>query len=520
MFWLNEIAEKIIEKKDKKTFLVADWNTPSGKAHIGSMRGVVIHDIIRHALAKNGKSAIFQYGFDDFDSMDGFPNYLPAEFKKYMGMSFSNIPSPEKGYKNMGEYFARYFQNVFESLGIMPKIVYTSELYKKGIFNDSIKIALENADKIREIYFRISKSKKDDDWYPLNVTCEKCGKIGTTKVYDYDKKNKLVKYKCMPKMVEWAEGCGHEGVISPFDGNAKLPWKVEWPSKWHIFKNDVEGEGKDHFVAGGSRDVADHIARIIFNENPPFDVPYEHFYLNGKKMSSSKSLGVFAGDVLAVTQPEILKFLMVRTRPKKAIEFNIEGETIPLLYDEYDRCIDAYLADPNSDLGQAYYYSKIGDGAISEYRLRFSKIVYLLQMFRTNIEKYALEEKGMELTKIELQELKLREHYAKLWLDKYAPDKYKFKIQDKMPAAAKDLDESQKEFLKEISTKLDEKKWKGEELHEELHNIKNSLHLDPRKAFSAIYLSLLGKDFGPQAGWLIASLDKKFIKSRFEEIVK
>jgi lysyl-tRNA synthetase class 1 len=42
--------------------------------------------------------------------------------------------------------------------------------------------------------------------------------------------------------------------------------------------------------------------------------------------------------------------------------------------------------------------------------------------------------------------------------------------------------------------------------------------ISPKDAFSAIYLSILGKDSGPQAGWLLASLDKEFVVKRLKEV--
>jgi len=43
--------------------------------------------------------------------------------------------------------------------------------------------------------------------------------------------------------------------------------------------------------------------------------------------------------------------------------------------------------------------------------------------------------------------------------------------------------------------------------------------LEPRLAFSAIYLSILGKDSGPQAGWLLAALDRDFVIKRVNEVI-
>jgi lysyl-tRNA synthetase class 1 len=46
------------------------------------------------------------------------------------------------------------------------------------------------------------------------------------------------------------------------------------------------------------------------------------------------------------------------------------------------------------------------------------------------------------------------------------------------------------------------------------------MEISPQEAFSAIYLSFLGKESGPQAGWLLASLEHEFVVTRLTEMVK
>src|SRR5258708_5956205 len=108
--------------------------------------------------------------------------------------------------------------------------------------NEVIRTALQKADVIRRIYKDVSGSQRDEKWLPLSVVCENCGKIGTTIAVSFD--GERVEYRCEKNKVEWAEGCGHEGKVSPFDGHAKLPWKVEWPAKFKVMGVHVEGGGK------------------------------------------------------------------------------------------------------------------------------------------------------------------------------------------------------------------------------------------------------------------------------------
>ncbi len=141
----------------------------------------------------------------------------------------------------------------------------------------------------------------------------------------------------------------------------------------------------------------------------------------------------------------------------------------------------------------------------------------MLQMPRVNIFQYA-EEKGSALSKVERQEIENRIEIAKKWLEKFAPENYKFTIQENLPEVAKNLNDQQKEFLKKITNVIATENLSGEDLHHEIHDIKNEMKIPPRDAFSAIYLSFIGKDSGPQAGWLLASLDKKFVIERLKEV--
>lgn len=516
-FWADEAVEEILLRKDKK-YLLTDYKTPSGKIHVGALRGVVVHDVLYRGLLENNQEAEYWYGFDDLDPIDGLSQELQENYGKHMGEPLCNVASPEAG-KNFAQFFADPFIKVFKSLGVNAKIIWGSELYRNGTYNKAIEIVLSNAEKIRQIYKEVSGGEKPGDWYPLQVICPKCGKIGTTKVIGWD--GKFAKFRCEENLVEWAKGCGEEGEISPFDGNGKMPYKVETAAKWFTFGTSLELGGKDHYTKGGTFDIARKIAKEIFETNPVYGFGYEWFLIGGKKMSSSKGIGSSAEDIAAILPPEILRFLMVRTKAKRAIEFDVQGDTIPLLYDEYDRCAEEYLKNSESDLKRAFYYSEIDiEKEKPKYLLRFSKIANFLQMPRMDILEYASEEKKSELSEPEKQEIENRIEIAKKWLASYAPESAKFTIQDELPSAAKDLSTVQKEFLNKIADAISsQEKLTGEALHEKIHEIKAELNIPPRDAFCAIYLTFLGKDSGPQAGWLLASLDKNFVINRLKEIL-
>lgn len=518
MFWLDELADEIIKMyPGKKELVVRDEKTLSGRVHVGSLRGVVLHGVVAQALREKGIKAHFVYEFNDVDPMDGLPVYLDkAEYEQHMGKPLRDVPSPDGKAKNYPEYFGIEFKDVIDSLGLQAEYSRATKKYDDGEYDQWIVKAMENESAIRQIYKEVSGSVKPDDWHPLQVVCENCGKIGTTKVTGWD--GKLASYICEPDMVKWAKGCGHKGAIAPFKGKGKLPWKVEWPVKWTVYNVDVEGAGKDHGAAGGSYDIGIRIAKEIFKTHVPFNIPYEFFLFGGAKMSSSKGEGATAHAISTILPPEVLRFLMIRSRPNQPIEFDPNDETIPRLFDRYDECADHYFGlveEVNKDFARAFYFSQIEE-IKQTFRPRFSRLVFMVQMPHLDIEAEVAKLKKSPLTEDDKKELEKRLHYVKLWLAEYAPESVKFEVLKETPAVT--LSADQKDFLAKICEELKIEQT-GEELHGKLHAIRKASPLAARDAFGAIYMALIGKDSGPQAGWFLESLDKDFVTKRFQDLI-
>jgi lysyl-tRNA synthetase class 1 len=198
IYWADKIAKEVKERisKDpevksivkKHGVLVYDEKTPSGEIHIGSGRGFIIHDIITKVLKDLGLKPRFELSSDDMDPMDKPIRELP-EYNQYLGVPFRNIPSPVKGYKSYAEYYFKQATDKFKDYGIDVKLETTGGNYDKGIFNDAIKKILDNHDKVKAIFERTYD--KPYEKISFNPICEKCGKIGTTVSYAWDKKEKL-----------------------------------------------------------------------------------------------------------------------------------------------------------------------------------------------------------------------------------------------------------------------------------------------------------------------------------------
>lgn len=518
MFWADRVASEVEERFGKGTALVIrDEKTLSGRVHVGSMRGAAIHGAVSHALSERGISNTFFWEHNDFDPMDDIPVYLDrATFEPFLGMPLKNVPSPDPSSANFAEYFAKDFQSVIEEAGFHPTFYRGSELYLSGKMDGVIREALLGAEIIRRIYREVSGSKREETWLPINMLCPQCGKITTTRADTFD--GEVVHFVCKVDAVAYTKGCGYEGTLSPFGGNAKLPWKVEWPAKWKVMGVQVEGAGKDHSTKGGSRDVASHISKEVFNYEPPFDVPYEFFLVGGKKMSSSKGRGSSAREIADLMPAKIFRLALLGKDINQAFNFDPEGETIPVLYDLYDKLAESYAAGVRDDFARLFEFVE-GKDFSQVYTPRFSQVAFISQMPHMDFLSEIATLKGSPLTPADVAEATERKVYALKWLELYAPEKFVFKLQDSLPEVAKTLSDVQKKALQSLKLFIESTPAmpSGEDLHHKLHSLKEEVPIAPADLFSSLYLVFLGKTFGPKAGWFLSVLDREFVLVRLGE---
>lgn len=530
MFWLDRIygqIEKAIPDKlaSGKPLFIRDEKTASGRVHVGSMRALALHAALSERLSEAGVKNTFVYEINDFDPMDGLPVYLDEKvFAEHMGKPLYSIPSPDPAVApNFAEYFAAEYISAIKDAGFTPTYYRASELYLSGKMNEPIKLALQRADRVRTIYKEVSGAEKPEDWLPIQVICENCGKVGTTKVTSFD--GEKVSYTCYPTAVKWATGCHHSGVVSPFNGRAKLLWKLDWAAKWFVNGVDIEGGGKDHYTKGGSRDVARRISEEVFGYPEPFGVANEFFLVGGKKMSSSKGQGSSAREVVDLVPPHIFRLALFGKDINQQINFDPTGDTIPLLYDQYDRLAEKYYAGVQDDDTRLFSYvhtAQVRASIPKRFLPRFSQVAFIVQMPHLDLLAEVARLKGGELTNEDIVEAEERAAYARHWLKESAPEEYVFSLyEDSVPESALNLSDTQKTALRAVREYIELKQGlDGQELHTELHDIRKRANLDPKEFFGALYLSFLGKDHGPKVGWFLSVLDRDFVLRRLEETSK
>ena len=523
MDWADELAAQV---RDRGPQVVNDSKTPSGTVHVGSLRGPVILDVITRALRAHDIETTLLYGVDDLDPMDAQALLTPDAIEREMGRPLAHVPDPVGDcHASYARHFAGMFIDTFAGLGIKPDRYYwMSDIYPTGALDPYIRMALDKASLVREIYRRVANVQHPETWHPLGLICPTCGKVGTTIVTAWD--GERVQFECRERLVEWARGCGASGRISPFGGAAKLPWNLEWAAQWSLFRVTIEPCGKDLSTAGGSRDRSDAIAREVFEREPPLNVRYEFLNIGGRKMSTSKGRGAAAHTIAEVVPPEQLRFLFLRPRPNQAIEFDPDGtDAIPRLFDEFDRFAAATAGhEVKGEISPGYEatfrYALLDPAAdvaaeATSFRPAFSHLALLLQIPGVDVLSQAAAEKGSALSERERAIFDERTAAAQAWLDAYAPERALVAVREALPPEAAELDEEQRAFLAGLAdTVAAQLPSGGGQWQAAIFAAATRAGIAPGQAFGAIYRAFLGRTNGPRAGWLLAGLESSFVIER------
>ena len=517
MHWADVLADELL-KEDKKHVL-ATGITPSGPIHIGNMREILTSDAVYRCLLHKGGEAELIYVADDFDPLRKVYPYLPKSYEKYVGMPISEIPCPCGKHKSYADHYLISFLESLKEIGVKPRVYRANEMYKNGDYNEAIQIAMENMDKIKEIIQRISKRQLPKNWIPFNILCSKCKRMTSTEavLYEYP----TIEYKC---------SCGYEGEVDIRQGGVgKLPWRVDWPARWKMLNVTFEPFGKDLGTVGGARDTGERIVEEIYNYPAPKYTVYEFILLKGKgAMHSSKGTALSAEEMLKMTPPEVLRFLIMNNQPNKHIVFD-SGLGLLNLVDEYDRWERVYFGKEEPVKGMKDY-KKTYELSQPEktpdeipYQLPYRHLVTLVQIADTweDVKKILLRTKQIpkDLSKTDEEHLKQRTTHARYWLHNFAPDIIKFEVKTKKKPQVT-LDEKQKKFLSTLKEKIDSIDWKAENIHNIIYETSEEEKIPIKTAFKTIYQIIIGQEKGPRMGYFLSNLDKDFVLKRIEEIVK
>lgn len=237
-------------------------------------------------------------------------------------------------------------------------------------------------------------------------------------------------------------------------------------------------------------------------------------------MSSSKGIGVSAAEVAELLPAQLLRFLLVRTPPRRALNFSPDLESISRLYSDYDRVLSGVesSAPPNHLAEEQLLLTSVRNVGPETSRvgkvLPWDTIVSLVQLPHIDFWARADERFDPPLTEVEKRHLQRRVESAKVWLERYADPAERIEVNLSGPRRVSNLTNSQLAFLSAAAQLLTISSWDPDEVQAALFNAARLTPLDQAAAFGALYLTFLGKNSGPRAGNLLSFFDKDSVIDR------
>ncbi len=523
MHWADVIARKLLERGHRHR--VASGTSISGQPHIGSAADVIFADIVVRAVNDAGGEAVGVWIRDDMDPLRSLPPQIPTEFERYLGMPVYDLPQVE-GVPYV-EFFTRPFWEALQRVGIDHEQVSGHDIYIGGQATELVRTALDRAGDVRLILEQVSGSQRPEDWLPFQVVCESCGRIATTKAYGRDDEGRVL-YRCRGGVAgkREIEGCGHEGAAELDQG--KLTWRLDWAGRWKLLGITCEPFGKDHAAAGGSWDTSSVIVERIFDYPAPLPLAYEHFMVEGGKMSKSIGNVVTLEEMLETVPPEIVRYVLVRTDPNKHKDF--DWAKIPQLVGEFERIERIYYGleehapreDP-ADLRRIYELSLVSPPPPEElHQVPYGHLVTLVQLYPDMDDMMAALHRSGELEEGLDDEyndrIKAKARNAAAWVERYADENQRIKLLEELDGETRaQLSREQRAYLARLQEVLEDTTWEGEAIQDVVFETSKEMGLKARDAFGAIYMSMLGRGKGPRAGFFLASLDRDWVLLRLGE---
>ncbi len=493
--WASAVAEEVLARhKDEDLYTVAAGISPSGVVHFGNFRDVITAHMVREALKEKGKKARLIFSWDNFDRLRKVPAGVPESFAEHIGKPLSKIPDPFGELSSYAERFQQPFMEAMQKLGIEIEYRNQTELYESGTYDEHIKLAMNERQKIADVLlsFMTEKAMKEkgidanvyrENFYPISIYSRFTGK-DSTKILKYDG-DMTVTYYC-------AEAKKEDTVDLRKDHIAKLSWKVDWPMRWGYEKVRFEPGGVDHASPGGSYDVSSRLAEDIFKIIPPIFVGYMFVGIRGlgAKMSGSKGNAVSPLDLLDIYDPKLLLWLYQRKDPDQSFELAFDSE-IYRQYDEYDK---------DHGINQA---------------VSFRQLVGFGQIVQWQEDKLAtvLRELGLDYDKnIISQRLPL----AKNWLMKYNPDEVVVLNDQPNKEYFEGMDDKRKKFIQRLHEELTAKpeasiadlEFLAYQIPKDQNMSEAELKKEQREFFKDVYHLLIGKDTGPRLGTFLWAVDR------------
>ncbi len=521
--WYDKMAAKIVKREQKLGRSLDLIRTEMGIAasgfpHIGNLSDAARSFAVTLALREQGYNSELVAFADDRDGLRKVPVGSPKSLEKHLGRPVTDIPDPYGCHKSYGEHMTSLLLEALDKCRIEYKFMSATEVYRKGLFNKEIKAILLSAKEIGKIIKEEVGQEKFLEALPYFAVCENCGRIYTTKAYDFLPKENKILYLCEGMEVKrrWLEGCGYKGEADYTKGEGKLSWKAgEFAVRWKALDIRFEAYGKE--VADSVR-VNDRICREIFNWEPPSHAKYELFLdKSGKKLSKSTGRVFTPQTWFKYGSPQSLLLLMLKrfvgTRALSVTD-------IPQYMNELDELEDVYFGKrkvpderEKAKLSGLYLYCwGLKPPSQPSVHAPYNLLAYLAKVAPKGSENEFIAEKLRDYRYLKdglSEDLKSRVEYARNWARDFAEIK-----EQAVELSSEEID-AVRELIQVLQTEADE-----EEIQGAIFDTARKHGVKPKRFFRLLYTVLLGASSGPRLGPYIVAMGRKNVINALERAVK
>ncbi len=505
MQWLNQIVDELVARHPDGEILVESGGSPSGTHHLGHMREFVTSDAIMLELRRRGRQARHIYFADDMDALRKIPKDIPAEFEQYLGTPLCDAPAPDGSDQSYADFFLAQLERATASLGVEVTFIRAHERYRTGFFVPAIERSLDHIAEARQALEAISGRQLPEEWTPIQVM--ENGRLKNRKYLGINKESKTVRY---------LNADGNEQEVRYDTGEVKLDWRLDWPGRWWLLNVLAEPFGRDHATKGGSWDTGVQIMKDVYVAEPPYPVPYDFINMAGdnKKMSASRGTGLDAEEGSTIMPPEVVRFFILRAAPSKRLYFDPVNGVVQLM-DEFAAL--AAKPDRTESEEQLLYLCTKGQDRKTVSRVPFSHLVASYQASLkdadTTLEVIKRTE-HREAAEADADIIRAELKFIDAWLQKRAPQDVKFDLLEAADASV--FSEQEVAFLNALGDKTADAPAAadGAWFHEAIYELKDTMGMQPKELFTALYKALIGKTSGPRAGWFLSILPREWLVKR------
>ena len=497
--WPYREASQIIERQggysnfkipEKKYILFETGYGPSGLPHIGTFGEVVRTSMVENAFKSmiDCPTKLITFS-DDMDGLRKIPENIPNKdmLKKYIGKPLTSIPDPFEKYESFGHHNNAKLKSFLDDFNFEYSFVSSTDKYKSGDFDETLKLILENYKNILEIILPTLRSERKATYSPFLPISEISGQVLQVKIDEYRPKQGTIVYQ------DPANNKKIETVVT--GGKCKLQWKVDWAMRWMALDVDYEMCGKD---LAESVDLTSKICRSI-NKKPPVNLIYEMFLdEKGEKISKSVGNGISVEQWLRYASPESLSLYMFK-KPKSAKKLFFD--IIPKTIDEYLNHLNSFSKlDTQNKLDSPIWHIHKGKPPFYKTVISFNSLINLVSICNSSNKKIIwsfVKNYDPDLSQDTHPEFdKLIQYSLNYYNDFVLPYKKYLKVPENKKIIFEDIIQLlEKEIINDHS---------AEDIQTMLYEVGKKHKFENLKDFfKLVYQVLLGQEQGPRLGSFI-----------------